>query len=158
MPCQRWRFLFLCWGPALFPLISFLETTNAVSSILGLLWIFCDVFPSLVPSNLVLRLFYYSIKTCKRAKIDATHLLDLWTSHKGSDRFDRISKDRGPGSCMCLHVLCLTEKSSLDALFKWNNGVVMGAWWLCVFGGGFEVALWTRTKTRRLSVASSGVA
>ena len=57
-----------------------------------------------------------------------------------------------------MHVLCLIEKSSLDAVFKWNNGVVMGAWRLCVFEGGFEVVLWTRSKTRRLSVAFSGVA
>ena len=49
--------LSVCWGPALFPLISFLATANAVSSILGLLEILCDVFPSLVPSDLVLRLF-----------------------------------------------------------------------------------------------------
>ena len=76
MPCQRLRSLFLCWEPALLPWISFLETANAVSSILGLLGIFRDVFLSPVPSNLVLRLFYYSIKTRKKAKIDATHLLD----------------------------------------------------------------------------------
>ena len=61
---------------------------------------------------------------------------------------------------MCVHVyfMLFPEKSSLDALFKWNNGVVNGS--LVEFEDLREDLRWLYVleRTRRLSVASSGVA
>ena len=105
MPCQQWWTLFLCLESAFFSLISFLVRTYVVMSILGLWWIPCldlsSMFsPILILAISIVRILWNVIQ--KRAKIDFTHLFDPRMNHDGSDRFDLIFIDRGPGSCVCM--------------------------------------------------------